>query len=519
MHINKRKRYRLVTIKFFMVSAILFSIYLFISYYTVFQNSNMSEKIKVDGSIAINLPNVVMHLDLKGFPPKISYLKSLLTKLQELGVTGFLIEYEDMFPYEGRLVNLSAKYAYKKTELQKFLKTVASLGFDIIPLVQTFGHMEHVLKLKEFAHLRELSLHSNVICPSKPESRMLIRNMLEQVIKFHQNIFPLKYFHIGSDEVYHINKCRQCLQRNLTKSKMFLDHVKATADFVKKISPKTTVLMWDDMLRNFSIDEWKDVKNLSVDPVYWSYGSKEKISHIAMYQYHKKFENIWIASAFKGADGSTATLPDLKERLLNHLSWMVLIQNYKFGGEQNNYSFKGIILTGWSRYSHTSPPCELLPVSIPSLFLNLLLIKKFKDGYSLIESNDLSDFYNRNMINDISRQLRCSKLLDIKDPEVEKCNFDGNDLYKTIAHCDEVTEDIATSIEAIIKNYTDFEYIDQNIKWYNKHLNDLFLLEKRMMKKLSAYYDRNYVTEYVNYKLRASKGMLFKFLRLNSIFM
>lgn len=35
---------------------------------------------------------------------------------------------------------------------------------------------------------------------------------------------------------------------------------------------------------------------------------------------------------------------------------------------------EGIILTGWSRYSHRQPLCELLATSLPSIVLNLIYL-------------------------------------------------------------------------------------------------------------------------------------------------
>ena len=36
-------------------------------------------------------------------------------------------------------------------------------------------------------------------------------------------------------------------------------------------------------------------------------------------------------------------------------------------------SFKGLTLTGWSRYDHFAVNCELLPVALPSLIINLVV--------------------------------------------------------------------------------------------------------------------------------------------------
>lgn len=101
------------TIFILFILVILSSMYHYLSHIRLLFNSR---KIQISNT-PVDLPNVVVHLDFKGMPPKLSYLKSLLPKLHGLGVTGFLVEYEDMFPYEGRLVNLRAKYAYSKTEV------------------------------------------------------------------------------------------------------------------------------------------------------------------------------------------------------------------------------------------------------------------------------------------------------------------------------------------------------------------------------------------------------------------
>lgn len=65
----------------------------------------------------LSLPFVIVHLDLKGAPPKLSYLMTVLPILKEKGANGLLIEYEDMFPYNGAIKDLSSKKHYKKTEV------------------------------------------------------------------------------------------------------------------------------------------------------------------------------------------------------------------------------------------------------------------------------------------------------------------------------------------------------------------------------------------------------------------
>lgn len=55
------------------------------------------------------------------------------------------------------------------------------------------------------------------------------------------------------------------------------------------------------------------------------------------------------------------------------MSWMAIVEQFK-----HQVNFRGIMMTGWQRYDHFSVLCELFPVGIPSLILNLYYIQNYK---------------------------------------------------------------------------------------------------------------------------------------------
>lgn len=187
----------------------------------------------------------LVHLDLKGAPPNLVYLSNLLPLFKASGATGLLIEYEDMFPYTGKYKNVTNRAAYGEKDLYTFLKSVVSLGLDIIPLIQTFGHLEYLLKFEEFKHLREVKIYPQEICPSNTAADRAVMEMIEQVVDFHKD-FGLKYLHIGCDEVFHIGVCDKCRNKNIIK--LFLDRVTSIGKNIEKRFGLRGII-WDDMLR------------------------------------------------------------------------------------------------------------------------------------------------------------------------------------------------------------------------------------------------------------------------------
>ncbi|XP_064006955.1 hexosaminidase D isoform X2 [Pogoniulus pusillus] len=321
----------------------------------------------------------LVHLDLKGAPPRASYLAEVLPLLRALGATGLLLEYEDTFPYAGPLEPLRAPHAYSLGEVRAVLSQAKAQGLEVVPLVQTFGHMEFVLKHQEFAHLREVKAFPNALNPHKEESRALVKAMIDQVMALHED---LEWFHIGCDEVYYLGEgeeSKQWLQQGgHTPEMLCLSHIKAVASCVASSYPTVTPIMWDDMLRGMSEETLAEsgVPQL-VQPMIWDYAAdldvESKVQLIEKYQ-RCGFSKVWFASAFKGATGVNQSLTLIEHHLKNHLQWL------KVASSSPAKILEGIVLTGWQRYDHFSVLCELLPVAIPSLAVCLQALKN--GGYS-----------------------------------------------------------------------------------------------------------------------------------------
>lgn len=99
-----------------------------------------------------------------------------------------------MFPFSGFLKNISAKNAYSVDNIKEILSLAESSQLDVIPLVQTFGHVEFALKHAEFAYLREVSNSPQALCPSRKSSLDFITELINQV-KYNAN--SINYFEIN----------------------------------------------------------------------------------------------------------------------------------------------------------------------------------------------------------------------------------------------------------------------------------------------------------------------------------
>jgi len=73
------------------------------------------------GSPVVNLREKLVHFDLKGMPPTVEAYKTIFPFLKHIGVTGVLMEYEDMFPFQGLLQSIANKAAYNVSDIKTIL--------------------------------------------------------------------------------------------------------------------------------------------------------------------------------------------------------------------------------------------------------------------------------------------------------------------------------------------------------------------------------------------------------------
>ncbi|XP_061562605.1 hexosaminidase D isoform X1 [Phycodurus eques] len=311
----------------------------------------------------------VVHLDLKGAPPKVEYLYQLIECFSRLGADSLLVEYEDMFPYEGalKLLQATAQPAYSRDLILSMQKVAQSKGMEVIPLVQTFGHMEFVLKHRPMWSLREVSNCVGTLNPHKEEGLKLVMEMLRQVVELHPG---LKTLHIGADEVYMLGEGEMSklwlASPGHTVEQLFLTHVVSVVKYIKQAWPHMTIIMWDDMMRGMSHDTLKASGIVGlVQPMLWDYTPNldvEKTVLLLEKYYSAGMQDMWAASSFKGSTSVHTNVPSTQRHVENHLQWLKVAASVS-----SVLNIRGIAMTGWQRYDHLSVLCELMPVALPSL--------------------------------------------------------------------------------------------------------------------------------------------------------
>ncbi len=207
-----------------------------------------------------------VHLDLKFHPPRFDNVLRWIGQLSAWKINLLVLEYEDRFPFE-KLRVLSAPTAWTRDQIQELVARANEAGIEVVPLVQSMGHVEYVLRHEAYAPLRELPHVISQYCPSNPAAFAQFIAMAEEILELHPN---LHYLHVGGDEAGFLGRCPRCAARAKTIGKvgLYLEHMKKVCEWVTARGLRP--ILWDDMVRS----EPHRITELPSSTVlmFWDYG-------------------------------------------------------------------------------------------------------------------------------------------------------------------------------------------------------------------------------------------------------
>lgn len=281
------------------------------------------------------------HLDLRVQVMQMPALKAFARNLGAHGINTLVMEWEAAYPYEKHRV-ISNRYAYTREEVKDFVQYCTKLGIDVIPLQQSFGHVEYILRHSRYAALREDQKDYSQVNPIREDGcRELFTDLYKDLVSTHTS----RYIHIGGDETYllgHSEESKKKVQA-VGKGRLYGDYIKMLCNTVVALG-KIPVVWADIALKYPEALEGLPKETVFID---WNYGWD-----LDRFGDHEKlvqsgFE-IWGSPAIRSAQDNYF-LTDW-EKHFNNISTFI--------PQAQQLGYKGLIMTSWSTSGLYSPVFE-----------------------------------------------------------------------------------------------------------------------------------------------------------------
>lgn len=148
----------------------------------------------------------------------------------------------------------------EKDQVRDFAAYVRSFGIEVIPEVQSLGHVQYLTlahpdiaeraadgKKEETTDARVADIppsdfYAHSCCPSNPKTYEILFDMLDELIEVLQ---PKKYVHMGHDEVYQIGICPICKDKD--PAELYAQDVIKFHDHLAEKGLQ--MMIWSDMIQ------------------------------------------------------------------------------------------------------------------------------------------------------------------------------------------------------------------------------------------------------------------------------
>jgi len=145
-----------------------------------------------------------------------------------------------------------------KKDVKELMDYAHELGFEIIPEVQSLGHVQWItIAHPEIAEIadkdrvvgdtrdedeRPVLTYHHCYCPSNEKSYEILFEVMDEILEVTR---PQRFVHIGHDEVYYMGLCDKC--KDTPHDVLFARDVNRIYNHLKDMGYKT--MMWSDMIQ------------------------------------------------------------------------------------------------------------------------------------------------------------------------------------------------------------------------------------------------------------------------------
>lgn len=218
----------------------------------------------------------------------VEHIQLWMRRLSLLGYNMVMLYTEDTYELPGEPFFGYQRGAFTEAELKAIDAYAAKLNIEVIPCIQTLGHLERILRHSVYTPVRDTS---SVLMVEEPKTYDLI----EKMIMHWKKVCRTDRIHIGMDETHDLGRGRYLDQKGYRNGfELFNNHLAKVVSLCKKHGLKP--MIWSDMYFRLGSKTMDYYDKDAVTPksaiqkipkeaelVYWDY-----------YHYNKEFYLDWI---------------------------------------------------------------------------------------------------------------------------------------------------------------------------------------------------------------------------------
>lgn len=321
-------------------------------------------------------------------------LKQFIILLEKLGYNFLELYTEDTYEIEGEPYFGRLRGGYKKTELKEIDAFCKSHGIELIPCIQTLGHLEKIFEWSAYADVHDAD---GILLAEEEKTYALIEKMFATV----SECFTSRKINIGMDEAHTLglgNYLKKHGYRN--RFEIYLKHLNRVAEIAKKYGFKPAI--WSDMFFRIASggeyispeavipEEVKRAVPENVELIYWDYFSKETETYEKMLSKHFEFNRkVWFAGSAVKCTG------------FNSCNEISIDRTEKAFKACDKLGVSDVIMTLWSDGGAECSPFAVLPTLVYASCCNdgVYDVNAAKERFYEVTGENFDDF----MLCDLSR--------------------------------------------------------------------------------------------------------------------